>query len=189
MEIYSMFEDFEHYIQENYELIQYIEAKGSLLNDYVGNIIKALTFLKTLKEREGESWNQDDEMIFAYGFDFLFENIEQIKLYLKAFDGDYERLEKKSLYIRLVFELEELKVELEKREEKPEGYEDDINTINQLLEFFESLIEADDETEDTLKEGKPFDHYVRQFEALFNKYEDVVLVADAFKAYCDSYGI
>lgn len=186
---YSVFDDFEHYINENYELIQYLEAKESILNDFVGNVIKALRFLINLKHQEGKALDLEDEMIFTYGFDFLFENVEQLKLYLKLFDGDYERLEKKSLYIRFVFELEELKVEIEKREEKPEGYEEDLKLMNELLDYFEGLIEAEKEVENQLKEDLDFERKVMQFYSLFKKYDDVVLITDAFKAYCASYGI
>ena len=36
---------------------------------------------------------------------YLFENLEQIKLYLRQLNNDYKLLDKMSLYIKIVFDL------------------------------------------------------------------------------------
>lgn len=184
LEDYSVFSDFEYYLNENEELIDYLEAKNSLLNVFIRPVIKTLNYLIEQNNLEGKELDQEEEIIFAYGFDYLFENLEQIKLYLKSFNGDYELLEKKSLYIRFVFELEELKLELEKREVKSDDVEDDIQQMDMLLDYFEGLIETD------AKDEQKFEKMVLLYYTLFDKYkEDVVLITEAFSAYCATYGI
>ena len=153
------------------------------MNVFVSPVIKALELFDRTKGAGRKELDEEDEMIFEYGFDFLFENIEQIKLYLQAFEGDYEKLEKNSLYIRLIFELEELKVEIEKMDEKPDDSSKDLSHIDQLLDYFEGLMESNERDETV------FERMMILFYALFEKYDDVVLIADAFSEYCATYGI
>jgi hypothetical protein len=185
MEHYSIFEDFAHYVEENYDLISFLEMNDSILNDYVAPIIKTLTYLKKLKEVQEEELNEEDEAIFAFGFEYLFENIEQIKLYLKQLEDDYFNLEQNSFYINMVFQLEELKVELQKMEENEAGREQDLHLINQLLEYMESLIAIDSVVMDDQKLQESIENYER----LYQKYEEVVRLTDAFHEYCATYGI
>lgn len=184
MENYSVFSDFEHYVRENEEIITFLEQEQSLLNDYVAPIVRALNYIKKLKETEDEEFTQDDEDIFKYGFDYLFENIEQIKLYIHQLENDYYLLEKRSYYVKMVFQLEELKVELEKMERSDEITEN-LQLIDKLLEYFETYITK----EDILIDETEMNQNISQFYHLFDQYNEIVLLTDAFNAYCATYGI
>jgi hypothetical protein len=184
MEQYSIFEDFAHYVEENYDLISFLEMNDSILNDYVSPIIKTLTYLKKLKEVEEEALSEEDASIFDFGFEYLFENIEQIKLYYKQLNEDYFNLEQNSFYIHMVFQLEELKVELLKMEDLADK-EKDLALIEQLLDYFESLIAV----EPIKVEDETMQESIESFELLYQKYDEVVRLTDAFHEYCATYGI
>src|SRR5690554_592383 len=98
----TLFTDFENYINENSNLITYLKDHNSLLDEYVTPIIKSLTFLMKMSQVEKEI-SEEAEVIFEYGFNYLFENLEQIKLYLRQLHNDYELLDKMSFYIKIVF--------------------------------------------------------------------------------------
>lgn len=181
MENYSIFTDFQHYIEENKELIDYLEEHESLLDEFVSPIIKALNYLNKLQKKNNQGLAEDDQAIFSYGFDYLFENIEQIKLYIHQFHGSFELLEKKSPYIKIIFQLEELKVELEKMEEEPK-VKSSLTLIQDLLDYFEGVIDSEELPMDL--ESKIISYY-----ELLNEYNDVLMIADAFNEYCATYGI
>src|SRR5690606_8541302 len=100
-----LYQDFESYLKENEKLITHLEKNHSLLSEYVLPIKKALVFLRKLDELD--EIDSEAQVIFEYGFNYLFENLEQIKLYLRQLNNDYELLDKMSLYIKIVFDLEE----------------------------------------------------------------------------------
>ncbi len=182
----TIYTDFENYIKENNHLISFLEENNSLLNEYISPIIKSLTYLKQMIENEEEEKTVHDiHAIFEYGFNFLFENLEQIKLYLRQLNNDYKLLEKMSLYIKIVFDLEELKLEIEKNKEiDEEEKENDMNKIDDALEFFEENI-----VPKVVINEFELDKYLNLYYDLLDKYTELVLMSDAFLEYCAIYGI
>lgn len=178
----KLYLDFENYLKENEVLVTHLESNNSLLSEYIIPIKKALIFLKQMEDKDIVD---DVEVIFEYGFSYLFDNLEQIKLYLRQLGNDYDLLDKMSLYIKIVFDLEELKFEIDKNETIDENEKlNDINKIDEALQFFEDNIVphiAINEFE--------LDRYLNLYYDLLNKYTDVVFMSDAFKEYCAIYGI
>ncbi|NLG80973.1 MAG: hypothetical protein GX490_00415 [Bacilli bacterium] len=115
----------------------------------------------------------------------MFENIEQIKLYLRQLNNDYKLLDKMAFYIKIVFDLEELKLEIEKTNDIEQAEkEKDIKAIDEMLEFFEENIVPDVTFNDL-----ELDNYLRRYYDILDKYRDIPLIADAFMEYCAMYGI
>jgi hypothetical protein len=180
----TLFSDFENYIKENEGLILYLQTSKSILDDYISPIIRSLTFLAKLSNFEAENDNEG-QIIFEYGYNYLFENLEQIKLYLRQLYNDYKLLDKMSLYIKIVFDLEELKLEIDKNEAIDErDKQTDINEIDEVLSFFEDNI-----VPDFVINEFELDKYLKLYYDLLAKYTDLVLMGDAFRDYCAAYGI
>lgn len=179
MEKYSLYTDFENYVKENQKLINFLEEEQSLLNDYVNPIIKSMTHI--MKQTE-DSIETDVINLFSVGFNLLFENIEQLKLYLRQLNNDYELFEKMSLYIKIIFYLEELKVEINKDVENDNA--NDIKSIDEALDFFEEIIVSN-----ILFNEFELDKYLNLYYELLDKYAEVYLMVDAFSEYCTTYGI
>lgn len=178
-----LYQDFESYLKENEKLITHLEKNHSLLSEYVLPIKKALVFLRKLDELD--EIDSEAQVIFEYGFNYLFENLEQIKLYLRQLNNDYELLDKMSLYIKIVFDLEELKFEIDKSETIDEDEkQNDINKIDEALQFFEDNIVP----QIAINEFE-LDKYLNLYYDLQNKYTDLVFMSEAFKEYCSVYGI
>ncbi len=185
MEDYSLHSDFESYLKENERLISFLEENNSLLNEYISPIVKSLVFLMNNMKTEENEITEDAKEIFEFGFHYLFENIEQLKLYLRQLNNDYQLLEKMALYIKIVFNLEELKVEIEKNEEiDATEREHDINRIDDALEFFEENI-----VPNIVINEFELDQYLILYYELLDKYPDIILMSDAFSEYCASFGI
>lgn len=180
----SLYNDFINYVNENHQLITYLDESQSVLNDYVGPIIKALYYLNKISE-EDEDVNKEIEDVFQFGVNYLFENIEQIKLYLRQLNNDYQLLDKMAFYIKVVFDLEELKLEIDKVSDiDQDEKERDIKIIDEILEFFEENI-VPDVTFNELE----LDNYLSSYYDMIDKYRDIPLTAEAFMEYCASYGI
>ncbi len=176
---YSLYTDFENYVKENQLLINFLEKEQSLLNDYVSPIIKTMTYIMKQTADIVESNLLD---IFNFGFNLLFENIEQLKLYLRQLNNDYKLFDKMSLYIKIIFDLEELKVELIKDTEN--DYENDIKSIDKTLDFFEEIIIPNI----SLNEFE-LDKYLNLYYEFLGKYSEINLMVDVFSEYCGTYGI
>ena len=179
-----LYQDFQNYIRENNQLISYLEKNNSLLAEYIVPIKKALIFLEQIKKIDKKATNEV-EVIFEYGFSYLFENLEQIKLYLRQLYNDYDLLDEMSFYIKIVFDLEELKLEIDKHETIDEDEKiNDINKIDEALQFFEDNIVP----KIVINEFE-LDRYLNLYYDLLHKYTDLVLMSEAFKEYCAMYGI
>lgn len=184
MYAYSLFSDFQKYLDENEKIINFLNDNNSILNEFVLPIIKTLSYLDKLAKENDEGLSKSDYQIFEFGIEYLFEKNEQIKLYLKQFNNSYDLLEKMSLYIKIIFNLEEYIVELKKEinYDKKE-IENDLNLINDCIRFFEDYINNKDNMDSNLDEFLNNYYYIR------NKYNDITLIADAFIRYCNNYGI
>lgn len=182
MDTYDIYKDYSSYLKENEELITKLQQSNSLLTEYIDPIIKALGYLQTQKEYHAEEYTAEDEAIFSAGFNCLFENLEQIKLYLHALNDDYSLLDRHSYYIKLIFDLEEIKVELEKLDEQPLN---DIKKIAKSLEFFEQLISPQSSEIDEDELGK----HLKIWESMQKKYDFIIPLTVAFNEYCESVGI
>lgn len=178
----SLYKDFINYVNDNHQLISYLEESQSILNDYVAPIIKALYYLNKIAK---EDTSREIEDVFQFGVNYLFENIEQIKLYLRQLNNDYKLLDKMAFYIKIVFDLEELKLEIEKTNDIEQAEKQkDIKAIDEMLEFFEENIVPDVTFNDL-----ELDNYLRRYYDILDKYRDIPLIADAFMEYCAMYGI
>jgi hypothetical protein len=185
MEKYSLYTDFQNYINENYELLYRLESEESILDDFTSPIIKTLTYLYGKALEDEDTISKEDKQIFEFGFQFLFENIEQIKLYLKQLNNDFELLEKRSFYIKMIFNAEELKVEINKNTElSANEIKKDLEKLDEILNFFENLIDVEIEINDELLNA-----YMIAYNDICNKYDTIVLMSDAFILYCNTYGI
>jgi len=181
----ELYTDFENYVNENEHLISFLENENSLLNEYIAPIIKSLTYLMKMVDDDDEEPTNDFLVIFKYGFDYLFENLEQIKLYLRQLNNDYPLLDKMSLYIKIVFDLEELKIEIDKNHDIEQDEKmTDINRIDDALEFFEENI-----VPKVVINEFELDKFLNLYYELLEKYTEVVLMSDAFIEYCATYGI
>lgn len=186
MDAYTVYDDFLSYIQENDSIITFLEDNHSILNDFVEPVIKTLNYLNKQKISEGSELNHEDFDIFQFGFEYLFENVEQIKLYLEGFNQDFLLLEEKSFYIKMVFQLEELKLELEKKSDiDATTMEHDLSFIDEALSFFEDLVHS----KQNLYDEHKMNQYIVKFNELYEEYDDIVLLSDAFDQYCSTYGI
>ncbi len=180
----QLYNDFVNYIKENNKLISFLEENKSLLTDYISPIIKSLTFLAKIAESD-ENNSEEIQSIFDYGLSYLFENLEQLKLYLRQLNNDYQLLDKMSFYIKIVFDLEELKMEIEKCDDiDKEEKNKDINRIDDVLEFFEDNI-----VPNVVINEFELDNYLKLYYDLLNKYTNIVLANEAFNEYCSIYGI
>ncbi|HEY8365338.1 MAG TPA: hypothetical protein VIK84_07165 [Haloplasmataceae bacterium] len=180
----TLYSDFENYIKENNNLIEYLKSNNSILDEYVSPIIKSLSFLVKMAQIE-DKITAETELIFQYGFNYLFENLEQIKLYLRQLHNDYKLLDKMSFYIKIVFDLEELKLEINKNESITEkDKQKDINLIDEALEFFEDNI-----VPDVAINEFELDKYLHLYYDLLDKYSELEFMIDVFNEYCATYGI
>ncbi|MDF2698740.1 MAG: hypothetical protein K0Q49_296 [Haloplasmataceae bacterium] len=179
LENFSVFKDFESYVTENEKLINYLN--NSLLNDLIIPIVKTLTYLENLDKEDELSI--DNIEIFEFGFEYLFENLEQIKIYLHQFKNNYEVLEAKSVYIKMIFQLEEFKVELTKKEETDTEMKRDLKKIDEAINFFDESLTS------TIIIEHELEDYLRFYYELTDKYDDIYLVSDSFNEYCANYGI
>ncbi|ERJ13683.1 hypothetical protein [Haloplasma contractile] len=182
---FSVYNDYKQYIEENEKIIHFLRDNDSMLNTYVSPIIKSIGALKAYVDGEDRELNQEEINIVEFGFNYLFENLEQIKLYLKQFNGDLLALESKSYLINIIFELEEYKEEIEKDHELDQSEkEQDLKQINAILTYLESIL-----TVENHKESELLNAYIQKFYDLKSKYKDVVVAAHAFEEYCAEFGI
>lgn len=181
----SLYSDFENYVNENGQLISYLENEHSLLNEFISPIIKSLSYLMSMIKIEEQEPSKDVQDLFEYGFKYMFENLEQIKLYLRQLNNDYTLLDKMSLYIKIVFDLEELKLEIDKNQEIDEEEKTfDLKRIDESLEFFEENI-----VPKVVINEFELDKYLNLYYELLDKYTELTLMSDAFIEYCATYGI
>ncbi|QVK19443.1 hypothetical protein KHQ81_07110 [Mycoplasmatota bacterium] len=181
----TLYSDFENYVNENGQLISHLENEQSLLNEFITPIIKSLSYLMLIMKAEEEEPSKDVQELFEYGLNYMFENLEEIKLYLRQLNNDYTLLDKMSLYIKIVFDLEELKLEIEKNQEIDEEEKSyDLKRIDQSLEFFEENI-----VPNVVINEFELDKYLNLYYELLDKYTELTLMSEAFIEYCAAYGI
>ena len=184
MEEYSVFNDYLNYIEENKAIIEHLENRQSLLTDFISPIIKTLSYINVLNECD--ELNSEYLEIFQYGFEYLFENLEQIKLYKKQLNDDINLLEQRSIYIKMIFVFEEYKMELLKidGENMHPDLKPDLRKIDEVLHLFEDFL-----TPNSLIDEQVLDGVLRFYYELQYKYDEIVLLMDAFNEYCATYGL
>ncbi len=87
-----VFNDYAGWLIENESLIRELKDRKTQIYDYYENIFVVVNHLYNLRV-EGKDFDQDHYKIFSIGFHYLFDKLENLKLFIeKNYDGNVDEL-------------------------------------------------------------------------------------------------
>lgn len=150
-------QEYKSYLSENDDFLQAFQNHNSLTYIRLSNLIKLLNIIVD-KQEEEKKLSEELEIIFDSGFTFLFEQLEDIKIYYyKFFDEDFDLLFKYEHLINVYLTYEDLMVSIKEQskldEETKKAINDVLNEIEDVLRNKKALsIERYQEIDDLMLE-------------------------------------
>lgn len=164
-------DDYNSWLEDNQDLIVMLEKNNSVIYERLDDIIKVLSYIEALYLAQKEV-EEDLEVIFDVGFSYLYETIEEVKLYYENYlNNDFILLNQYSYIINYILYLDDLKESLIEEQ----LFSDDIKTL--FSDIFNEL-------DNILKEKKTFkleilDKFNAKLDVYISSFE-VVTVLEVF---------
>ena len=110
-EVMDIFQDYEAWKHENYDLIWGLVKKKSKTISRFAPVLAVVDYLSEQKHKR--EINEDEELIFSTGFDFIYDQFHLIQTILELkFDKNIEEMEKYSQTINLLLFINEFQSEV-----------------------------------------------------------------------------
>ena len=110
-EVMDIFQDYEAWKHENYDLIWALVKKKSKTISRFAPVLAVVDYLSEQKHKR--NLDEDEELIFSTGFDFVYDQFHLIQTILELkFDKNIEEMEKYAQTINLLLYINEFQSEL-----------------------------------------------------------------------------
>ena len=132
-----MREDYEKWYQENEEFFSHLYHHDSIIFERMADIIGVLNHILQLEEHDIDA---DLEVFFDVGYAYLFNRVEEIKLYLmKYFKNDLHHFLDYEVVLNYYFYLDDLKDTLLQDENYTESIQDEFDSMQEeIIQLMES---------------------------------------------------
>lgn len=161
-------DDYNSWLMDNEDFLVMLEKNNSAIYERLDDVIKVVSYIEALYVAQ-KKVDEDMEIIFDVGFSYLFETIEEVKLYFKTYlNNDMLLLNKYSYVINYILYLDDLKASLIEKD----LLNDEIKTV--FSNIFMKL-------ENILKERKPFkleilDNFNSELDMYLSSFEVMTLL-------------
>lgn len=126
--------DYKAYIDDNKGILNLLKENNSILLSRLDDVTKVLDHICKLS-RIKKDLNDDYEVIFTTGFDYIHENLESIKIYYeKYFNKDIILLKKYEKAINYILFLEDLIITISDKGKLDASKKNEINLIISSLD-------------------------------------------------------
>lgn len=176
---YGPLRDFKQYLNKEEDFIRYFSNQDWKI---ISNINSVIAGIKLVEKVEVE--RSILENFIDVGIKYVHTTISKLKLYYKLFDNDIEQLNKYSLVLDTIFELEEIKGDFDYfLDEQVNIDENDLSFVDSALEHLETII---NEKSDLKNDEKLYD-IIMHLENLKSEYdEQLVSVSRIYELLCET---
>lgn len=127
MEENTIFEDYNSWKKENYELISSLVKNRSKTIQRFSPVIAVVDYLSEMNQKEDLS--EDEQLIFSTGFDYIYDQFQIIQTLLENnFDNNVKEMEKYGQTINLLLYINDFKAEINNNN----IIDKDVEKLNQL---------------------------------------------------------
>lgn len=170
-----MLSDYEKWYDQNKDLLQALFNHNSLVFDNIYDVLKVTEHIKKLETKARDA---DLDLIFDEGFAYLYNKVNEIKLYLEHhFNNDLHHFLHFELIINYCFYLDDLKETLEDKE----SYSDYIKEgFNQIYNEIENIINTKSDFSDDI-----IDHFNNTLLCVIPSNKEFLTIPEIFSRICE----
>lgn len=108
----KIIEDYNSWLEDNKDLITLLEQNDSVIYERLDDVIKVVSYIEAVYLAQKQI-DEDLTVIFEVGFAYLFESLEEVKLYYEKYlNNDFILLNQYSYVINYILYLNDLKESL-----------------------------------------------------------------------------
>lgn len=178
----DMITDYGNWKFENYTLIDTLIKKNSNIIKRFPHVLLIVDHYYNLVTHDNYKLNNNEELIFSTGFNYVFEHFNTINLILtKYFNNNIDEMEKISKTINLLLYVNDFERELENQENNDLTAQKKLSDFEErVLRYIEAKLEAPDEMFALLNDitSTIFDEYYGVNEIIYDICQELGLTPD-----------